>query len=107
MQRPPWHFDAEASQRRCVSSSRPQDLAGFDADDIPIAVGAAGCLLQYVKDTQRSAVPHLRSLRRERRDQAVIMDATTRRNLEIDSSLGERSDEYARWAYGPLRHTDG
>ena len=91
-QRPPWHFDAEASQRILCQQFATQDLAGFDAEDIPIAVGAAGCLLQYVKDTQRGAVPHLRGLRRERRDQAVIMDATTRRNLEIDSSLGERSE---------------
>ena len=91
--RPPWHFDAETGQRALCQQFGTQDLAGFDADDIPAAVAAAGCLLQYVKDTQRSAVPHLRGLSRERRDQAVIMDATTRRNLEIDSSLGQR-DEY-------------
>ena len=91
--RPPWHFDAETSQRALCQQFGTQDLAGFDAEDIPAAVAAAGCLLQYVKDTQRSAVPHLRRLSRERRDQAVIMDAATRRNLEIDSSLGQR-DEY-------------
>ena len=92
-ERPPWHFDAEASHRALCQQFATQDLAGFDAEDIPAAVGAAGCLLQYVKDTQRAAVPHLRSLNRERRDQAVVMDATTRRNLEIDASLG-RHDEY-------------
>lgn len=86
--RPPWHFDAESGQRALCQQFGTQDLAGFDADNIPAAIGAAGCLLQYVKDTQRSAVPHLRGLTRERREQAVIMDATTRRNLEIDSSLG-------------------
>ncbi len=92
-ERPPWHFDAETSQRALCQQFGTQDLAGFDASDVPVAIGAAGCLLQYVKDTQRAAVPHIRSLTRERRDQAVIMDATTRRNLEIDASLGKH-DEY-------------
>jgi DNA mismatch repair protein MutS len=91
--RAPWHFDAETGRRALCRQFGTEDLAGFDAEDIPAAVGAAGCLLQYVKDTQRAAVPHLRGLSHERRDQAVIMDATTRRNLEIDSSLGQR-DEY-------------
>jgi DNA mismatch repair protein MutS len=92
-ERPPWHFDPETGQRALCQQFGTQDLAGFDAGDIPVAIGAAGCLLQYVKDTQRAAVPHIRSLTRERRDQAVIMDATTRRNLEIDASLGKH-DEY-------------
>ncbi len=91
--RAPWHFDAETGRRALCRQFGTEDLAGFDAEDIPAAVAAAGCLLQYVKDTQRSAVPHIRGLSHERRDQAVIMDATTRRNLEIDSSLGQR-DEY-------------
>ncbi len=91
--RAPWHFDAETGRRALCRQFGTEDLAGFDVEDIPAAVAAAGCLLQYVKDTQRSAVPHIRGLNHERRDQAVIMDAATRRNLEIDSSLGQR-DEY-------------
>ena len=91
--RPPWHFDPGTAHRLLCEQLGTRDLAGFDAEDMPAAVGAAGCLLQYAKDTQRGAVPHLRALQRERREQAVIMDAQTRRNLEIESSLGVR-DEY-------------
>ncbi|HEX5419724.1 MAG TPA: DNA mismatch repair protein MutS, partial [Gammaproteobacteria bacterium] len=90
--RPPWHFDPETGKRLLTQQFGVRDLAGFDAEDVPLAVGAAGCLMQYVKDTQRSQVPHLRSLTRERRDGAVIMDAATRRNLEIETSLGERPE---------------
>jgi len=90
--RPPWHFDEESARRLLCAQFRVRDLAGFDAEDIPDAVGAAGCLLQYVNDTQRSQVPHLRGLRRERRDDAVIMDVATRRNLEIETSLGGRPE---------------
>jgi len=90
--RPPWHFDSETSHRALCQQFATQDLTGFDAEGIPVTIGAAGCLLQYVKDTQRTAVPHLRGLRRERRDDTIVMDATTRRNLEIDASLGQGTE---------------
>jgi len=90
--RPPWHFDEDAGRRLLCEQFRVRDLAGYDAEDVPDAVGAAGCLMQYVIDTQRSQVPHLRGLKRERRDDALIMDVATRRNLEIETSLGGRSE---------------
>jgi DNA mismatch repair protein MutS len=90
--RPPWHFDPGTGKRLLCEQLGTLDLAGFDAEDVPAAVGAAGCLLQYAKDTQRGALPHLRSLTRERREQAVVMDAQTRRNLEIEWSLGDREE---------------
>jgi DNA mismatch repair protein MutS len=91
-QRPPWHFDPGTGKRLLCEQLGTRDLAGFDAEDLPAAVGAAGCLMQYVKDTQRAQVPHIRTLHRERRDDAVILDAQTRRNLEIESSLGARPE---------------
>ena len=91
--RPSWHFDAGTGKRLLCEQFGTRDLAGFDAEDAPAGVGAAGCLLQYAKDTQRAALPHLRALHRERREQAVILDAQTRRNLEIEASFGGR-DEY-------------
>jgi len=90
--RPPWHFDPGTSKRQLCEQLGTRDLRGFDAEDAPAAVGAAGCLLQYAKDTQRAALPHLRTLHRERREQAVILDAQTRRNLEIESTLGTRPE---------------
>ncbi|HWN40530.1 MAG TPA: DNA mismatch repair protein MutS, partial [Gammaproteobacteria bacterium] len=90
--RPPWHFDAGTGKRLLCEQLGTLDLAGFDAEDALAGVGAAGCLLQYAKDTQRGALPHLRTLTRERREQAVILDAQTRRNLEIETSLGTRAE---------------
>jgi DNA mismatch repair protein MutS len=90
--RPPWHFDPGTGKRLLCEQFGTRDLAGFDAEDAPAGVGAAACLLQYAKDTQRAALPHLRVLHRERREQAVILDAQTRRNLEIEASLGDRED---------------
>ncbi len=86
--RPLWHFDVETGKRLLCAQLNTMDLEGFDAEDLSAAIAAAGCLIQYVKDTQRADLPHVRTLTRERHDDAVILDAQTRRNLEIESSLG-------------------
>ena len=91
-ERPPWHFDPETGRRSLCRQFGTRDLSGFDAEDARAALGAAGCLLQYVKDTQRSAAPHIRGLVRERREDAIVMDAATRRNLEIEAKAAAASE---------------
>jgi DNA mismatch repair protein MutS len=85
--RPPWHFELSSASRLLTDQLGTLDLRGFGADELPLAIGAAGALLQYVRDTQRSALPHVRALRVEERGDALILDAASRRNLELDSSL--------------------
>ena len=77
--RPLWHFDVETGKRLLCAQLNTMDLEGFDAEDLSAAIAAAGCLIQYVKDTQRADLPHVRTLTRERHDDAVILDAQTRR----------------------------
>ncbi|GAB5450606.1 MAG: DNA mismatch repair protein MutS [Halioglobus sp.] len=84
---PAWEFDLEAARRALNTQFQTHDLQGFGCDDLELGLCAAGCLLQYVKDTQRGNLPHIRDLRQERRDESVILDAATRRNLEIDTNL--------------------
>ncbi|WP_328988091.1 DNA mismatch repair protein MutS [Thiorhodovibrio winogradskyi] len=90
--RPAWHFDADSARRLLCEQFSTRDLAGFGCTGLTLAVGAAGCLLHYVKDTQRAALPHLRGLTLEQRDQAVILDAATRRNLELTQTLSGQED---------------
>jgi DNA mismatch repair protein MutS len=85
--RGPWEFDLETAQRLLVQQFGTKDLAGFGCDHLTSALCAAGCLLSYARETQRTALPHVRSLAHENRDEAVIMDAATRRNLELDINL--------------------
>ena len=85
--RPIWHFDGDTARNLLTQQFSTRDLGGFGCEDQPLAIAAAGCLLQYVADTQRSALPHIRGISVERRDDAVIIDAATRRNLELDHSL--------------------
>ena len=90
--RPPWYFELASASRLLTDQMGTLDLKGFGADELPLAICAAGALLQYVRDTQKAAVPHIRSLHVEERTDALIIDASTRRNLELDASLSGRED---------------
>ena len=85
--RPPWHFDLDSATRLLCSQFNTSDLRGFGCDEFPRGVAAAGALLQYVIDTQKTALPHLHSITVERTDDAIFMDGPTRRNLELEQSL--------------------
>jgi DNA mismatch repair protein MutS len=90
--RPPWHFDPESATRALTEQFHTRDLSGFGCADKPLAVAAAGALLNYVRETQKAALPHLRSIATEERDSALIMDPATRRNLELDESLAGKPE---------------
>ncbi len=85
--RPPWHFDLDSARRLLCSQFGTRDLEAFGCEDYPRGLAAAGALLQYVIDTQKSALPHLDSIGVERDGEAIIMDGPTRRNLELEESL--------------------
>ena len=82
-----WQFDEDSARTQLNQHFQTRDLSGFGCDDLSLGISAAGCLLDYVKDTQRNELPHLNSIRHERQSDSVILDAATRRNLEIDLNL--------------------
>ena len=117
----PWLFDSDSARRQLNEQFGTRDLAGFGCEHMDVAIGAAGGLLQYVKNTQRTALPHLRALRVEERADSLILDAATRRNLELEqASSGQKQHTLAgvldctatamggrmlrRWMHRPLRN---
>ncbi len=94
---PPWHFDLETAMRLLTQQLQTRDLSGFGCDDLSVGIQAAGALLQYARDTQRNALPHIRSLSRERREDSIILDAASRRNLEIDTNLMGGTQHTLAW----------
>ncbi len=121
--RPIWHFDLETAQRLLTQQFGTRDLGGFGCDDQPLGIIAAGALMQYVSETQHSALPHISGISVERREDAVIIDAATRRNLELEYSLSGQhqntlcgildrtatsmgSRMLRRWINRPLRNID-
>ena len=93
-QRAPWHFETATAERLLTRQFGVADLAGFGIGTAghELAVSAAGALLQYVQETQRTALEHVFALVLERREDALLIDAATRRNLELTTSLAGRSD---------------
>jgi DNA mismatch repair protein MutS len=84
---PGWLFDFESAQRLLTEQFGTKDLSGFGCEAIPSAVCAAGALLQYVKDTQKTSLPHLTGLRVQQHHEYIVVDANSRKNLEIDQSI--------------------
>ncbi len=118
--RPAWEFEPGAARTLLTRQFGTKDLAGFGCEQLHLAVAAAGCLVQYARDTQRSELPQLRGMACERREDGVGLDAATRRNLEIDVNLGGGGDNtlmsvmdttvtpmgsrlLRRWLHRPLR----
>ncbi|WP_024559822.1 DNA mismatch repair protein MutS, partial [Franconibacter pulveris] len=85
--RPLWEFEIETARQQLNLQFGTRDLVGFGVENAVRGLCAAGCLLQYVKDTQRTSLPHIRSITMERQQDGIIMDAATRRNLEITQNL--------------------
>jgi DNA mismatch repair protein MutS len=85
--RPEWEFDLETATKLLNKQFNTKELAGFGVADKPLGLAAAGCLFQYVKDTQRTALPHIRSIICESANTGVVLDAATRRNLELTQNL--------------------
>jgi len=118
---PPWYFERDSATRLLCRQYQVRDLQGFGIVDAGLAISAAGCLLQYVKDTLKTEIHHLQPLRYEQTSELLMIDANSRRNLELTRSSNEQSPnnsllgiidycstamghrELIRWIQKPLR----
>ncbi|HYC48784.1 MAG TPA: DNA mismatch repair protein MutS [Burkholderiales bacterium] len=83
----PWQFDFEGARRTLCTQFETLDLTAFGAADHPLAIAAAGALIEYARSTQGTAIAHVRSLAVEHTGAFVRMDPATRRNLEISETI--------------------
>lgn len=118
--RPPWEFDLHTALHSLQQQFQVKDLAGFGVAHMSTAITAAGCLLQYLKYTQKQQLIHLHAIKCERQEESIILDAATRRNLELTTNLSGGKENtllsildrtatpmggrlLARWINRPLR----
>ncbi|HWS77567.1 MAG TPA: DNA mismatch repair protein MutS, partial [Thermomonas sp.] len=85
--RAPWLFDADSGRRQLLQFFGVHDLTAFGIDDKPLAIAASAALLGYIEETQKQRLPHLRAIALETSDEAIAMNAATRRHLELDSRV--------------------
>ncbi|MGJ3494769.1 DNA mismatch repair protein MutS [Piscirickettsia salmonis] len=121
--RPEWDFDLTTATTSIKKQFGYHDLTGLDCINYPLALCAAGSLLHYLKETQRTTLSHIQGLRVEQHSDYLILDAATRRNLELTQNLqGSQKHTLAavidqsstamgsrllrRWLHQPIRNTE-
>jgi DNA mismatch repair protein MutS len=78
-----WVFSKEYAARLLREHFRVATLAGYGLEENPRAIGAAGAILHYVRETQRGSLSHLDGIRFYQQQDSLILDPTTLRNLEL------------------------
>jgi len=89
---PAWYYEIGRASERLCDVFGTHDLKPFGCSDYPTATSAAGALVQYVRDVHENALVHVDGLRIENYSNHVLLDASTRRNLEVEKSHGTDSD---------------
>ena len=84
---PEWHFDIESGKKKLLKQLGAATLAGYGCEDLTLAIGACGALLEYAAKTQGQALAHVTAVSAERAGEYVRLDAATRRNLELTETL--------------------
>jgi DNA mismatch repair protein MutS len=120
---PSWHFETKSCFKRLSDHFNTKDLVAFGCNQKPAAISAAGSILHYAKTMLQSSLEHIHSLHTYSTDDSLVLDAISRRNLEIDTNLsgGDANtlatilDQTAtamggrllkRWLNQPLRNQD-
>jgi len=85
--RPPWAFDARAAMETLTGHFRTKTLEGFGFDGWDASVSAAGAVIEYLNETQKTALGHIRSLRKFDRADHMAIDGNTLRCLEVHRTL--------------------
>ena len=86
MHLPVWHFEYVSAATALCKQFGTRDIDGYGCQNHSSAIAAAGAVLQYVKDTQKSALPHIDALQVHNNDEYLLIDTVSRNNLEIEKS---------------------
>ena len=83
----------EKAYNTLIDHFNTQSLSGFGCDDLKAGVIAAGLIMNYLKDTQKRTIFHINRLKRYNIDDYMVLDYSTRRNLELTSTIRENKKE--------------
>ncbi len=85
--RPIWEFEHETALTKLNQQFQTHNLDGFGVNAKAISIGSAGCVLQYIQETQRTQLVHVKSINQESLSDSLLMDAATQQNLELTRNL--------------------
>ena len=92
---PDWNFNAELSYKRLTSQFKTANLRSFSLTENSPEVPAAGFLLDYLSKTTNTASPHVSGITVYHDNQYVIIDDSSRRNLEVTANLRDGSIQFS------------
>ena len=102
--RPAMFFQFEPAQRRIMQLFQVATLEGFGCQSKPLAVGAAGAIVEYLEKTQASQMPKFPGISTYSVEGQLVLDANTRKNLELTETARDRSFEGSLlWAVDQTR----
>jgi DNA mismatch repair protein MutS len=84
-------FQYTAAKRTLQEHFHVHSLAGFGCQNLSQGVSAAGALLQYIQETQKTSLPHIRKINILRHDNFMVIDSATQRNLELYRTIADHS----------------
>jgi DNA mismatch repair protein MutS len=91
--RPSWDFQAEEARKTLYQQFGTTTLDGFGIDDRALEVQAAGALVAYLRETQKSSLGHIIRITPYRKADTLGLDEMTRRSLELTRTLREGKRE--------------
>ncbi|WP_456242937.1 DNA mismatch repair protein MutS [Spirabiliibacterium pneumoniae] len=92
-----WEFDYQSAIDRLTRQFGTQDLSAFGVQEAKCGLCAAGCLLHYAQETQRTALLHIQSIELIKSSDYIELDSATRRNLELTQNLSGGTDYTLAW----------
>lgn len=85
--RPAAGFYPETARQSLLEHFRVANLAGFGCEELKAGIAAAGALLLYLQETQKTALDHIERLTPIEFDNVLLMDESSRRNLELTQTI--------------------
>ena len=86
-----WYYEYEMDERLIKEQFHIMNIEGLGLKDYPQAVRSVGCLLYYLKDTQKGAVDHINHISTYHVEDFVVLDSASRRNLELCETMRDKN----------------
>lgn len=86
-----WYYDYDMDERLIKDQFHMMNLEGLGLKDYPNAVRSVGCLLYYLKDTQKGSVDHINHISTYHVEDFVVLDSASRRNLELCETMRDKN----------------
>ncbi|MCF6158269.1 MAG: DNA mismatch repair protein MutS [wastewater metagenome] len=91
--RPDWEFSKDTAYQVLTEHFGTTSLEGFGCEDIGPALGAAGAVIHYLKETQKTSLKHIIKIQRYRTDNRVLIDKSTQQSLELTQTMRTNNRE--------------